>query len=61
MPDLIRPVHVGYVLACGLLVGIAVVELFLHRRKQAGWDFVFAGFAIFCWLSVVGFLTVAVR
>ncbi len=39
----------GYLAACLFLIAMGVVEQLWQRRKQAVWDFVFAGLALFCW------------
>jgi hypothetical protein len=41
----------GYLIACVCLIVMGVVERSWQRRKQAVWDFAFAGLALFClWL-----------
>ena len=59
MKALVQPIQVGCIVACAMLVGIGVVELFRRRLKIAIWDFVFAVFALFCW-SLAELFTVRV-
>jgi hypothetical protein len=61
MKELIQPVQTGYFAACALLVGIGLVELLRHQRKQAIWNFAFAALAWFIWAAVVRCLTVPVK
>lgn len=49
-----RPVGNGCIAAFVLLMGIGVIELFQHRRKQAVWDFVFAVLALYFWTEAQG-------
>jgi len=48
------PVATGCIAAIVLLIGIGVIELFQHRRKQAIWDFVFAVLALYFWTEAQG-------
>ena len=39
----------GYLAVCVCLSAMGVIERVWQRRKQAVWDFVFAGLALLCW------------
>jgi hypothetical protein len=45
--EMVACVTIGYLIACGYLTAMGVVELFWHRRRQAMSDFAFAGLALF--------------
>jgi len=45
--EMVACVTVGYLVACGCLVAMGVVELLWRRRRQEMSDFAFAGLALF--------------
>jgi cell division protein FtsX len=45
--DMITYTSIGYWTACGCLIVMGVIEMFLQRRRQAVGDFAFAALAFF--------------